>query len=137
MKFSQSDSPHNNRVHSYTEQSISIARQTYYHSLIVTAEQIFHPWPVPSFQALDESLLQLALPYKKEIWLLGTGNRQHLHNQVLRKLVAEHQIGLEIMSTPAACRTFNLLLAEGRDVAALLIIEKSPSVQEAIKIMPI
>jgi uncharacterized protein len=53
--------------------------------------------------------------------LLGTGVTQHFPDASLRRLFTEAGLGLEAMSTGAACRTYNVLLAEGRDVAAGLI----------------
>ncbi|MEM9360380.1 MAG: MTH938/NDUFAF3 family protein, partial [Pseudomonadota bacterium] len=56
-----------------------------------------------------------------EFLLLGTGRKQHFPTPELRAAFAEAGIGLEAMNTGAACRTYNVLLAEGRPVAAALI----------------
>ena len=62
------------------------------------------------------------LAYRPEIVLLGTGEKQQfLHPRVTQPLAAAH-VGLEIMGTRAACRTFNILLGEGRRVVAALIV---------------
>ncbi len=53
--------------------------------------------------------------------LLGTGAEHHIPPEPLRRLFAQAGLGLEAMSTGAACRTYNVLLAEGRDVGAALI----------------
>jgi uncharacterized protein len=53
--------------------------------------------------------------------LLGTGSRQRFPAPRLTRALAEARIGLEVMTTPAACRTYNILMAEGRKVVAALL----------------
>jgi uncharacterized protein len=55
------------------------------------------------------------------IVLLGTGPEHRMPAEPVRRLFAEARLGLEIMTTGAACRTYNVLLAEGRDVGAGLL----------------
>ena len=67
---------------------------------------------------LQKALAELKTP---DFLLLGTGEQQHFPNAELRAAFADAGIGLEAMNTGAACRTYNVLLAEGRPVAAALI----------------
>ena len=67
---------------------------------------------------LQKALVELKT---SDFLLLGTGERQHFPNTELRAAFAHAGIGLEAMNTGAACRTYNVLLAEGRPVAAALI----------------
>ena len=62
------------------------------------------------------------IPLKPEVVLLGTGSRQRLPPPALYAAFAERRIGLEVMDNRAACRTFNLLLSEYRDVAVALML---------------
>ena len=62
-----------------------------------------------------------------ELLLLGTGERQRFPAPGLLRPLIEARIGFEVMDLPAACRTFNILMAEGRLVAAALLIEAMPS----------
>ena len=62
------------------------------------------------------------IPLKPEVVLLGTGSRQRLPPPALYAAFAERGIGLEVMDNRAACRTFNLLLSEYRDVAVALML---------------
>jgi uncharacterized protein len=55
--------------------------------------------------------------------LLGTGSRQRFPHPRLSRALSEARIGLEVMTTAAACRTYNILMAEGRKVAAALLLE--------------
>jgi uncharacterized protein len=72
---------------------------------------------------LDISSLQPALAEKEalDLLILGTGHRQELPAPALRRAFAEAGVALESMDTGAACRTYNVLLAEGRPVGAALI----------------
>ncbi len=80
-----------------------------------------HAWE-PS-QPLDAASLAPALAEAKELMLLllGTGSRHELPAPQVRRAVAEAGMALESMDTGAACRTYNVLLAEGRPVGAALI----------------
>ena len=93
------------------------------HSLIIGTRGERLPWHCPSFAALTaEHLAQLAeLP--AEVLLLGSGQRNRfVPAPWLRPLVLQNR-GLETMDTAAACRTYNILAGEGRNVVAALILE--------------
>ena len=88
--------------------------------LIVLPERIL-PWEVAGFGALEEAHFQVFLELNLEIVLLGTGPRQRFpHPRLLRALAAK-RIGVEAMDLQAACRTYNILMAEERRVAAALL----------------
>lgn len=91
-------------------------------SVVVFADRLIEPWeagPADRLTAADLSFLA-ALPL--EIVLLGTGPRMHLVHPRIYAPLSAARIGVEVMDTPAACRTYNILLAEGRKVAAALML---------------
>ena len=88
--------------------------------VIVAADRIIETWQVDSPGALGAEDLEPAVALEPEIILLGTGDALALPDTDLMAALAERSIGLEIMSTPAACRTFNVLLSEQRRVVAAL-----------------
>lgn len=91
-------------------------------SLVVFPDRLIDPWPVASFEQLVEPTLDFLAPLPLEIVLVGTGSAmQLLHPRHYRRL-SEARIGVEVMDTTAACRTYNILLAEGRKVAAALVV---------------
>ena len=93
----------------------------YEHSLVVTPERVIEDWQVPNFDALSASHFEFLLALKPEIVLLGTGAALRFPQPALsRRLLLAH-IGLEVMDTAAACRTYNILSAEGRNVAAAVL----------------
>jgi len=88
--------------------------------VIVSAEEIIEGWTTAAAAALTLEDLAPALAFAPTILLLGTGTDRLLPDVELMAALAQQRVGLEIMSTPAACRTFNVLLSEQRRVVAAL-----------------
>ena len=80
-------------------------------------------WPVRTMDELTPAMLDVIVEAKAEVEfvLLGTGQKQTLPPRAIREALAAAGIGLEFMSTEAAARTYNVLAAEGRRMAAVLI----------------
>jgi uncharacterized protein len=92
-------------------------------SFILTPQRLIEDWPPVSSDSLTQSDLNAIAELGCSIVLLGTGSRQRFPAPSLLRSLIERRIGVEVMDSPAACRTYNVLMAEGRDVAAALIIE--------------
>ena len=88
--------------------------------LIVMPERLL-PWNVAGFAALEEADFEVFLELNLEILLLGTGPRQRFPHPRLIRTLAVKRIGVEAMDLQAACRTYNILMAEERRVAAALL----------------
>jgi uncharacterized protein len=91
-------------------------------SLILTPHRLLGNWPATTFETLEATHLQSVIDLAPEVLLLGTGARLRFPPAICLKLLAEAGIGFEVMDTAAACRTYNILMSEGRNVAAALII---------------
>lgn len=80
-------------------------------------------WDAPGFANLtaDHFAAVLAADPKPDVLLLGSGARMQLLPSALRKALRERGLVVDVMDSPAACRTYNVLLAEGRRVAAALL----------------
>ncbi|MEZ5660510.1 MAG: Mth938-like domain-containing protein [Burkholderiaceae bacterium] len=79
------------------------------------------PWAVRSLDDIDEGLIGALLEFGPELVLIGTGARQQfLHPRLLAPLT-NARVGHETMTTDSACRTYNILMAEGRQVLAALL----------------
>jgi uncharacterized protein len=89
-------------------------------NFIVSAEKILDDWSAADPLALSLDDLALAIELQPEIILIGTGSVMVLPDVDLMAALAERAIGLEIMTTPAACRTYNVLVHEQRRVVAAL-----------------
>jgi uncharacterized protein len=91
-------------------------------SVIVTRDAVVTGWRHPPLDALAIEHFAAVIELGPEIVLLGTGTRQQLPPPGLFAAFAARGIGLEAMDNAAACRTYNLLLAEYREVAVALML---------------
>jgi uncharacterized protein len=89
-------------------------------NLIVSAERVITDWAAEDPRTLDVDALAAALELEPEIILIGTGEAASLPNLELMSSLAARGIGLEFMTTPAACRTYNVLVHEQRRVVVAL-----------------
>ena len=94
----------------------------YRDNLIVTPERIVAGWAPGGFDQLSEADFSALAALEPEVALLGTGATLRFPHPRLTRALVDAGIGLEVMDTPAACRTFNILAAEGRKVAAALFL---------------
>jgi uncharacterized protein len=95
----------------------------YRENIVVTPERILSGWCPGGFDALTEADFEAVAALKPEIVLLGTGARQRFPSPRLTRALVEVHIGLDVMDTPAACRTFNILAAEERLVAVAILLD--------------
>ena len=91
-------------------------------SVVVLPDRI-EQWAVKGFEQLSTEDFAFLKNLKAEIVLLGTGSRQRFPHPRLTAALAQAGIGLEVMDVQAACRTYNILVAEERKVAAALLFE--------------
>ena len=89
---------------------------------MVTPEQVLSDWQPQGFEALNEAHFDYFLALNPEVVLLGTGARQRFPNPQLIRALTAKGIGVECMDTPAACRTYNILMAEDRKVVAAILL---------------
>ena len=101
---------------------VEVNKQRYERSLVVTPDMIHDTWSVASLDTMGPEAVNFLLALKPEILLLGTGATHHFPGPAILREFARVQVGIESMDTPAACRTFNILMAEGRNVVAAVII---------------
>ena len=120
MKLHSSAPSALNTFTSYGEGYVMVNGQRREGSMIVTPERIL-PWEAGSYEALAEEHFTVFLELAPEILLLGTGPKQRFPHPRLTRKLAEKRIGVEVMDLQAACRTYNILMAEERRVAAALL----------------
>ena len=113
-----------NTVTRYDAEYIEINEQRFENSIIVMPEGEVLPWNVNHFAQLEQSDFHLILEKKPALVIFGSGKRlRFLHPTILQGLIQE-KIGFETMDTQAACRTYNILMSEGRLVLGAFLIEK-------------
>jgi uncharacterized protein len=122
MQFTREDSNEANAIVACAEGEVRLRDRAYTSSLIVTRAEILDGWKPAAADALSISDFGALIALKPEIVLLGTGNRQRIPPPALYAEFAARRIGFEVMDNRAACRTFNLLLSEYRDVAVALML---------------
>ena len=103
--------------------AITIGDEVIKENVILLRDQVLRGWNVNNPQAITIVDLEDALAHRPEIILFGTGWLSCLPPRELVFALARRGVGLETMDTPAACRTFNILVSEERNVAAVLIVE--------------
>jgi uncharacterized protein len=91
-------------------------------SVIVMPEHLA-AWDAPDFAGLEAAHFGALVALKPEVVLLGTGDKLRFPHPGLTRALAEARIGLEVMDLQAACRTYNILMAEERKVAAALLFK--------------
>jgi uncharacterized protein len=123
LKFHLSNNPGQNFFTAHGAGYVQVNDQRYEKPLIVTPEQVIGDWSAQSFSALTESDFSHFLMLKPEVLLLGTGNQHHFAHPQLYRVLTAAGIGVEFMSTPAACRTFNILSGEDRKVVVGILFE--------------
>jgi uncharacterized protein len=111
-----------NAITGYGEGYVMVNRQRFERSLVVLPERIISDWPATSFEALAPEHLAALAGLDLEIILLGTGARLRFPRPEIMQSLMRSGVGVEVMDVQAACRTYNILLAEERRVAAALLI---------------
>ncbi len=124
MKMSLDGAEGAYHIQGYSDGEIRINDVRYAESLLVTPDTLVTEWGPGSLQTLSDEHLAAVHDLEPEVVLLGTGARQTFPDRELMLGLLQAGIGLEIMDTASACRTYNVLMSEGRRVVAALIIER-------------
>jgi len=112
-----------NMFTAYGDDYVAVNHEKHLKNLILLPESIIHEWSTATVETLAAIDMQKLLELGTEIILLGTGKRLRFPAGPLMRPFAPAGIGLEIMDLQAACRTYNILAAEGRKVAAALLFD--------------
>jgi uncharacterized protein len=122
MQFTRENSDQANAIVACTDREVRLQGRSIAGSVIVTREVVLEDWRPPAVDALSIGDFEALVALRPEVVLLGTGERQRLPGPALYADFAARGIGLEVMDNRAACRTYNVLLGELRDVAVALIL---------------
>ena len=122
MKFHLEQTAGKNAFTGYGEGYVAVNGQRHEASLVVGAQRLVTDWPARSIATLAADHLAAIVELAPDIVLLGTGARFELPEPARLAPLYKAGIGVEVMDTPAACRTYNILMGEGRNVVAALIV---------------
>jgi len=123
MKLHLHTSEQQYQINGVDSDAVIINRQRYAQPVIVSEQALSTDWFQGAWETLDAQQLAAILDFSPEVVLLGTGDKQRfIHPRHTQAFLLAH-IAVECMTTAAACRTFNILTAEGRKVVAALLLE--------------
>lgn len=112
-----------NTVTRYESDHIEVNAVRYESSVIVMPEGPVEPWAIKSFKELTVQDFEKIASKKPELVIFGSGKSLQFPKPELVKPLIEAKIGFETMNTHAACRTYNILMGEGRNVLSALILD--------------
>jgi len=124
MKLHASSNQQYQTVSGYFPGGVEINGKPFDYSLLVLPESAPRSWPVARFEELTLEHFQQLAAEGPDVVILGTGERQRFVHPRLTAPLTAKQVGVECMDTNAACRTYNILMGEGRKALLALIIEK-------------
>jgi uncharacterized protein len=114
-------------ITAYGDAHVAVNGRALHRSLLILPDRIDELWGPADSAALTHEHLMPLVELACDVLLLGSGIKQRFPPPVLLRPLIEAGRAIEVMSTQAACRTYNILAAEGRLVAAALIIETLPA----------
>lgn len=107
-------------VRSVSEQGIRVHQDYFNQPFILSGQRIVPDWDVTTVEDINEASLQALFDLQPEVILIGTGSTQVFLPPATQVHFFRRNVGFEVMTTDAACRTFNVLASEGRQVVAAL-----------------
>lgn len=122
MKF-QPDRSDAQTIQGYGPGWIGVGTEKISHSIIIGSAGLRQVWPCTRFEDLTPAHFEQLASLETELILFGSGIRNRFPPSAWLAPLIARRLGLETMDTPAACRTYNILASEGRNVVAALILE--------------
>ena len=122
MKFAQDSQDEGYVITAYDEDNISINGKAFANSLIITRTKLNENWNLNHIDSLQPEHIEQILTLNPELILIGTGKKLTFPAVTVYSEIIKQGIGVDFMDTQAACRTYNILMSEGRDVVAGLIL---------------
>ena len=123
MKLHSSSTEKYQTVTGYDQRGVEINAQRFDHSVLVMPEVAPRAWNVARFEDLQAEDFERIAADRPDVVVLGTGERQRFVHPRLVASLSALRIGVECMDSHAACRTYNILMGEGRKVTLALIID--------------
>lgn len=116
------EAPDDHSIQAYSDNEIKVDSIIYQKSLVVSSREIITDWAIDNVQQLNEDSLEPLLRYSPNIIIIGHKQQGKFPPPTIFEALSKKRIGLECMSIGAACRTFNVLLSELREVVIGIII---------------
>ncbi|WP_130537400.1 Mth938-like domain-containing protein [Thiomicrorhabdus indica] len=129
MKFTEHRDSNINTVKNYEAGKVRINADEYHQSLFLTQKEVFSDWHCSDIRSLTTNSLDALLDQKPEVIILGTGESQIFPEPKLFAHCTNRGAALEVMANDAACRTYNILTTEDREVVLALIFDEKSKTQ--------
>jgi uncharacterized protein len=123
LKIEREQAEGRNMFTGYGDGYVAVNGARHSRSLVVSADRLITDWPVTAVEGIGADHLAAIVELRPEIVLLGTGRAFTFPEPRLLAPLHNAKVGVEVMDTAAACRTYNILLGEGRNVVAALILD--------------
>ena len=123
MKFQPERLDGVNAIQASTAQQLTVNQQVWTRSVLVPWQGEISAWPCNRIEDLQISHFESLLVWEPEVVIVGTGSRHHFVSPRLSHPLLTRRIGVESMDTAAACRTYNILVGEGRRAIAVLLLD--------------
>ncbi|MEE9492220.1 MAG: Mth938-like domain-containing protein [Gammaproteobacteria bacterium] len=123
MKFTQHHDKSSHPIKSYLDGVVIVGETEYRQSLVIAPDSIVTDLLPAAVADLTGEHFTALIDSGADVILLGTGSTLSFPDQALMAQVLAQQVGLEVMDTAAACRTYNVLLSEGRNMIAALLLD--------------
>jgi uncharacterized protein len=123
MKFQLDEPLGGNSISKHDGQTVWVNGEAHAASLLVPWRGEVQAWPLQRFEDLSEQHFEQILGLRPELVIFGSGARIRFAKPALYQALIHARIGVETMDLAAACRTYNVLASEGRNVLAALLIE--------------
>lgn len=114
------------QVRSYGPGTVKVNDAVYSASLVLAPEQVIVDWPPQRFADLQAEHFNVIAGFRPEVVILGTGARLQFPPPAVLAPLTRAGIGVEVMDTAAACRTYNILAGDGRKVVGALLMIEAP-----------
>jgi len=122
MKFAQDSQDEGYVITAYDDGSVSVNGKAFEQSLILASTEFSENWGVPGSEQLAAEHIEQVLAFNPELIIIGTGSKLVFPPLEIYAAIIKRGIGVDFMDTHAACRTYNILMSEGRSVVAGLIV---------------
>ncbi len=123
MKFQLDEPQGGNSISRHDAQGVWVNGERHQHSLLVPWRGDVSAWAPSRFEELQASHFEAIRALQPELVILGSGSRLRFPRPELWRGLVDARIGFEVMDLAAACRTYNVLASEGRNVLAALLME--------------
>jgi uncharacterized protein len=127
LKFQPDRAEGVNTITRHDASSLWVGQTRFDHSLLVPWQGAVQAWPPAQVEQLLAAHFEQALALLPELVIFGSGTRHRFIAPALVRCLIERGIGVEMMNTAAACRTYNVLASEGRAVLGALLLEPAAS----------